>query len=75
LGAVVPLENLTKVQLDIIKKANIYGKPVIMATQVLPTMSFNPVPTRAEVDEVVYNIKNGVDAFMLSEETAVGEYV
>ncbi len=75
LGAVIPLESLTRVQLDIIKKCNMYWKPVIVATQVLPTMVSSPVPTRAEVDEVVYNIKHWVDAFMLSEETAVGKFV
>jgi len=37
-------------------------------------MTTNPVPTRAEVDEIAYNIQNGVDVFMLSNETAVGNY-
>jgi len=34
----------------------------------------NPVPTRAEVDEIAYNLQNGVDVFMLSNETATGSY-
>ena len=74
LGGVIPLEQLSKIQLQLINKANRYWKPVIVATQVMPTMVSNPVPSRAEVDEIVFNIKNWVDAFMVSDETAVGQY-
>ncbi len=74
LGSVIPLEYLPKAQMEIIQKCNKYGKPVIIATQILDSMISSPVPTRAEVDEVVYNIKNWADAFMLSGETAIGDY-
>ena len=74
LWSVIPLENLTKIQIELIKKWIIYWKPVIVATQVLPTMVSNSMPTRAEVDEVVYNIRSWADVFMLSDETAIGKY-
>jgi len=55
LGASIPLIDLPKIQTEIIEKCNIYGKPVILATQVLLSMVSNPRPTRAELDEVAYN--------------------
>ncbi len=74
LWSAIDMEYLPKIQLDIIDKCNRYWKPVIIATQVFESMIYNPVPTRAEVDEVVYNVKNGADAFMLSGETAIWKY-
>ncbi len=71
LGSALPLEELTKVTLNIIKLSVRYWKPVIIATQVLPTMVENKIPTRAEIDEIVFNMKIWVDAFMLSDETAI----
>lgn len=74
LGASIPLIDLPKIQTEIIEKCNIYGKPVILATQVLLSMVSNPRPTRAELDEVAYNASSWVDAFMLSDESAIGDY-
>jgi len=74
LGANMDVIQLPKIQSEIIKKCNLAGKPVILATQVMSSMTENPLPTRAEIDEVAYNIQNWVDVFMLSNETAVGKY-
>lgn len=74
LGNSIPLEELPKAQSDICKISNDIGKPVILATQVLQSMSENPIPSRAELDEIAFNIKYGVDCFMTSDETATGKY-
>ena len=74
LWANIDLIDLPKIQKEIIKKCNLAWKPVILATQVMSSMTNNPTPTRAEIDEVAYNIQSGVDLFMLSNETAVWKY-
>jgi pyruvate kinase len=74
LGVEIPVEEVPRVQKNIIEKANISGIPVITATQMLKTMVENPHPTRAEVSDVANAILDGSDAIMLSEETAVGQH-
>lgn len=74
LGLAVPLEDIPLIERDIIEKARAAGKPVIVATQMLLSMTEHPEPTRAEVTDVEYAILLGADAVMLSEETAKGTY-
>ncbi|MEM4131055.1 MAG: pyruvate kinase, partial [Metallosphaera sp.] len=74
LGVEIGLENLPYVQRKIIKVSKLLGKPVILATQVLESMVSNPLPSRAEVIDVANSVYQGVDAIMLSDETAIGQY-
>lgn len=74
LGMHFPLEEVPELQRKIIRLCIEYGKPVIVATQILGSMIENPVPTRSEVVDVVSAIMDGVDVLMLTGETAIGRY-
>lgn len=74
LGNEIPLEQIPFVEKDIIEKCKKAGKPVIVATQMMLSMTENLLPTRAEVTDVAYAIINGADAVMLSEESATGHH-
>ena len=74
LGVEIGIEQLPAVQEMLVSKAISYNKIVIVATQMMESMIHSRVPTRAEVFDVANAVTSGVDAIMLSAETAIGKY-
>lgn len=74
LGVEMDIARVPVVQKQIIAASNEYGKPCIVATQMLETMIENSSPTRAEASDVANAVFDGADAVMLSAETATGKH-
>jgi pyruvate kinase len=74
LGVELPPEQVPPLQNKIVACARQFGKPVVVATQMLESMVTSPTPTRAEVSDVATAIYDGADAVMLSAESATGQY-
>ncbi len=74
LGVEVPIEEIAVTQKKLIAKANLAGKSVIVATQVLESMVASRLPTRAEATDAANAIIDGADGLMLSAESAVGHF-
>ncbi len=74
LGVEIPIEEIAIVQKRLMKKANVLGKPVITATQMLESMVEHRRPSRAEATDVANAILDGTDCVMLSAESAMGKF-
>jgi len=74
LGICVPIYKVPLIQKEIVRKCRLRNKPVIVATQMLDSMTEERLPTRAEVSDVANAILDGATHLMLSGETAVGRH-
>ncbi|MBC2776109.1 pyruvate kinase [Parasphingopyxis marina] len=74
LGVELPPEDVPPLQKQIVEKARMLGRPVVVATQMLESMIRSPTPTRAEVSDVATAVYDGADAIMLSAESAAGDW-
>ena len=74
LGICVPIYNIPVLQKEIVRKSRDKNKPVVVATQMLDSMTEEIIPTRAEVSDVANAVFDGTTHLMLSAETAIGKH-
>ncbi|MBF0510807.1 MAG: sulfate adenylyltransferase [Candidatus Omnitrophica bacterium] len=70
----VPIERIPLMQKYLIEKANAAGKEVLVASNLIETMALALKPSRAEANDIISTIRDGVSGFVLTKETAVGQY-
>jgi pyruvate kinase len=73
LGVRMPIEEVPHLQKEIVRHGVRFARPVVVATQMLESMTHAQVPTRAEVTDVANAVLDGASAVMLSGETAIGD--
>jgi pyruvate kinase len=74
LGVETALEEIPVIQKTLVSLANRAAKPVVIATQMLESMTRSPLPTRAEASDTAGAVFDGADAILLSAETAIGDH-
>lgn len=74
LGVEIDITRIAVVQKNIIEKCHLAGKPVLLANQILESMTNLPRPSRSESSDITSAVVDGADAIILSGETAVGQY-
>ena len=70
----MPLERIPELQKMIIKRAKASGRKVYVATNLLESMINDPLPTRAEVNDIYNTLLDGADGLVLAAETAIGKF-
>ena len=74
LGVEIPFEEVPMVQKEFVEICRQTGKPIVVATHMMDSMTDNRRATRAEVSDVANAVIDHADAVMLSQESAVGKY-
>lgn len=74
LGICIPIYKVPLIQKEIIKKCRAKKKPVVVATQMLESMTEEALPTRAEVSDVANAILDKATHLLLSGETTIGRH-
>jgi pyruvate kinase len=70
----MPIEQVAHAQKILIRLANLHGKPIFIANQILNSMVQNPRPTRAECTDIANAVLEGADGIILTDTTAIGKY-
>ncbi len=72
LGVEIPIEKIPYIQRHVVEITKKAGKPILIAGEVLYSLVNRYIPFRAELTDTVVAVEQGVDGFILSDETAIG---